>query len=216
MIGEIFVRRDSLSRQHLTERLAEKGFATICSPVAEWLLYSDYMVDKGYNYYKVTGMERLRFLIKKFYMIRYEKRIKSLLSRSGLVHAEPLKIDRIIQNAKPYISPYLAGEAILTVGGALSEVVSHVCGVISIGPFGCMPNRLSEAILTEAMNREGKLATDPKNRTLRSILDGIEDLPFLAIESDGSPFPQLIEAKLEAFFVRAERLHERIMAVRNP
>ena len=74
-----------------------------------------------------------------------------------------------------------------------------------------MPNRLSEAILNETMTCEGKLATDPNNRTLRSILAGMEDLPFLAIESDGSPFPQLIEAKLETFFLRAERLHERIL-----
>ena len=42
LTGEIFVRRDELSRQFLTERLAKKGFATICSPIAEWLLYCDY------------------------------------------------------------------------------------------------------------------------------------------------------------------------------
>jgi hypothetical protein len=40
-------------------------------------------------------------------------------------------------------------------------------------------------------------------------------LPFLAIESDGSPFPQLINAKLESFCLRAERLHHRIMTA-NP
>ncbi|MFC1886627.1 acyl-CoA dehydratase activase-related protein, partial [Thermodesulfobacteriota bacterium] len=213
LIGEIFVRRDSLSRQFLTERLAKNGFAAVCSPVAEWLLYADYMVDKGFNYYKVAGLERLKFLIKKFYMTRYEKRIKSAFSRSGLLHLEPLNIKKIINIADRYISPHLAGEAVLTVGSALSEIVSHACGVISIGPFGCMPNRLSESILNEAMNAENKLLTDPKNKALRTILNDMEDLPFLSIESDGSPFPQIIEAKLEAFFVRAKRLHERIIEV---
>jgi hypothetical protein len=43
----------------------------------------------------------------------------------------------------------------------------------------------------------------------------MEDLPFLAIESDGSPFPQLISAKLETFCLRAERLHERMLAARK-
>jgi len=35
----------------------------------------------------------------------------------------------------------------------------------------------------------------------------IHDLPFLAIESDGNRFPQIITAKLEAFLLQAERLH---------
>jgi predicted nucleotide-binding protein (sugar kinase/HSP70/actin superfamily) len=132
-----------------------------------------------------------------------------------MLHLEPLKIDKIIDFAKPYISPRLAGEAVLTVGSAMAEIVTHACGVISIGPFGCMPNRLSEAILNETMNVEAKLSTDPKNKMLRSILEDMEDLPFLAIESDGSPFPQVIEAKLETFFVRAKRLHERILSARK-
>jgi len=132
-------------------------------------------------------------------------------SHSGLVHAEPLDMKSIINNASPYISPYLDGEAILTVGGALTEVASHVCGVIAIGPFGCMPNRLSESILNVTMNREGKLATDSTNKQLQHILTDIEDLPFLAIESDGSPFPQIINAKLETFRIRSERLHNRML-----
>ncbi len=49
LAGEIFVRRDALSRQYLTERLAQMGFATVCSPVAEWVLYCNYMVDAGLN-----------------------------------------------------------------------------------------------------------------------------------------------------------------------
>ena len=148
-------------------------------------------------------------------MARDKKRIKFILSRSGLVQAEPLNINTIIHNAAPYISQNLTGEAVLTVGSSLTEIASHASGVIAIGPFGCMPNRLSEAILNEAMSREGKLATDPNNASLRTILTNIDALPFLAIESDGSPFPQLINAKLETFCLRAERLHNRMLEVKN-
>ncbi|MBW2576260.1 MAG: hypothetical protein JRC88_12430 [Deltaproteobacteria bacterium] len=215
LVGEIFVRRDGLSRQYLTERLAEKGFATICSPIAEWILYTDFLVDKGLVDCKMTKMEKLAFIVKKKFMARREKRIKSILSKTGMVHIEPLDVKAIVNNAIPYISPNLAGEAILTVGSSLTEIVSHACGVIAIGPFGCMPNRLSEAILNEAMNREGKLATNPKNGRLRAALANIDDLPFLAIESDGSPFPQVINAKLETFCLRAERLHNIMLEVGN-
>ncbi len=215
LVGEIFVRRDGLSRQNLTETLAEKGFAVICSPIAEWILYSDYLLENRLSEHTMSFMGKLGFMLKKRSMARYKKRIKSILSRSKLVHAEPLNIKSIIDNATPYISPNLTGEAILTVGSSLTEVASHACGVIAIGPFGCMPNRLSESILIETMTREGKLATDPNNDRLRSILTDIEDLPFLAIESDGSPFPQLITAKLETFCLRAERLHDSMLDVKN-
>ncbi|MGD2099490.1 MAG: acyl-CoA dehydratase activase [Desulfobacterales bacterium] len=213
--GEIFVRRDALSRQYLTERLAEKGFATMCSPVAEWVLYCNYMVDQGLSPESLSIMEKLKLKIRNKFQARYERRIKSILSKSGLVHAEPIDIDTFIQNASPYISRNLPGEAILTIGGSMTEVVSQSCGVIAIGPFGCMPNRLSEAILNETMTSEEKLALEPTNRKLRAVLTDIEQLPFLAIESDGSPFPQLIDAKLETFCLRAERLHERIMKYAN-
>ena len=213
LVGEIFVRRDPLSRQYLTERLAEKGFATICSSIAEWVLYSDYLVDQKLVHYTMSKMEKLTFMIKKKSMLRYTKRLKSIFARTGLVHAEPVNIKTIINNASPYISPNLTGEAILTVGSSLTEIVSHSCGVIAIGPFGCMPNRLSEAILNETMNSNDKLATDPNNEQLRSILTNLDDLPFLAIESDGSPFPQLIDAKIETFCLRAERLHHKMHGI---
>ena len=213
--GEIFVRRDALSRQYLTERLAKMGFATVCSPVAEWVLYCNYMVDEGLNPEDMTLLDKVKFKIRNKFQARYEKRIKSILSTSGLVFANPLDMDTIIKNASPYISRNLPGEAVLTVGASLTEVVSHSCGVIAIGPFGCMPNRLSEAILNETMNSRDKMATEPENKVLRSVLTEMDELPFLAIESDGSPFPQLINAKLETFCLRAERLHERIMAADN-
>jgi len=212
LTGEIFVRRDPISRQYLTEHLAQKGFAAVCSPIAEWLLYCNYMIKKGLNNYEMSWMEKLKSKLRNRFMVQCERRVKSILSGSGLIHPQPLNIESIIQCASPYISPNLAGEAVLTVGSSLNDVASHTCGVIAIGPFGCMPNRLSEAILNETMNREGKLATDPKNEWLKSTLTNIDDLPFLAIESDGSPFPQLINAKLETFCMRAERLHKRMIS----
>ena len=94
------------------------------------------------------------------------------------------------------------------------DALNKYAGIINIGPFGCMPNRLSEAILNETMKRNDKLSNDPDNQLLRSTLMEIDNLPFLAIESDGSPFPQLIHAKLEAFCLRARRLHEQMLANR--
>jgi predicted CoA-substrate-specific enzyme activase len=211
--GEIFVRRDGLSRQFLTEYLAERGFATICAPVAEWVLYTDYLLRSGfYGKNHISWRGKMAAALKRHVMSQDERRIKSRLAASGLVHGAPLNIDKIVATASPYISPRLGGEAILTVGSSMLEVAVDACGVIAIGPFGCMPNRISEAILNETMKREDKLSCDEHNHQLRNTLSQISDLPFLAIESDGSAFPQLIHAKLESFCLRAERLHERMLA----
>jgi predicted CoA-substrate-specific enzyme activase len=212
LTGEIFVRRDGLSRQWLTEHLAQRGFATICTPVAEWVRYTDFLLDRGLSPVRQSILAKLKGKLKQSFMLKDEIQIKSTLSASGLVHQEAIDIDKVVQHASDYISPHLAGEAILTVGGAIREVATHCCGVIAIGPFGCMPNRLSEAILNEAMHRENKLAAEPQNRVLQKTLKGMAELPFLAIESDGSPFPQVINAKLEAFCLRALRLHRRMSA----
>jgi predicted CoA-substrate-specific enzyme activase len=215
LAGEIFVRRESLSRQYLTEQLAKRGFATVCAPIAEWLLYSDYLVDKGLTNYSMSKIEKMEFLLKKKFMRGYEKRIKTILTKTGLVHMELLDIDTIINNATPYVSNQFVSECILTVGSILTDVASHTCGAIAIGPFGCMPNRISEAILNETMSRKGKLATANRKQELKIVLRNIEDLPFLAIESDGSPFPQIINAKLDAFCLRAKRLHDAMLNSRR-
>ena len=210
LTGEIFVRRDPLSRQGLTQYLAEMGLATICSPVTEWMHYTEYLQLNSLTDHAVSKFSKLRIWLKQSIMVRDEKRIKSILSRSGLVHSEPVDVNALVSSAASYISPDLAGEAVLTVGAAMNDVVNHTCGVIAIGPFGCMPNRLSEAILNETMTQKDKLTLVQHNPRLLAILSQLSDLPFLAIESDGSPFPQLIHAKLEAFCLRAKRLHEQI------
>ena len=216
LIGEIFVRRDGLSRQYITEKLAKKGFAVRCSPIIEWLYYLDYLSLKDAGNQKLSLPGKLGVFIKNKYKHNYESQIRSILSRSGLVQGHGVDIHTIIQKGQAHISINLGGEAILTVGSALTEIADQSCGVISIGPFGCMPTRLSEAILGEAMTREGKLAAFPDDGALTQLLADVDDLPFLSIESDGSPFPQLITAKLETFYLRARRLNERMMdAKRN-
>jgi predicted nucleotide-binding protein (sugar kinase/HSP70/actin superfamily) len=154
--------------------------------------------------------KKLEIFVKNRFKKYYESAFKSILSQSGLISEEHVDIKTTINNGSKYISINLGGEAILTVGSALTEIASHACGVISIGPFGCMPTRLSEAILSEIMTKEVKISSEPDNKKLGLLLKDIDDLPFLSIESDGSPFPQVINAKLETFCLRAERMHEKM------
>jgi predicted CoA-substrate-specific enzyme activase len=216
LTGEIFVRRDALSRRYLTERLAEQGFAVLCAPVAEWVHYCNYLVRHGFNQKPMTGAQKLRLLVRNAFQRHYERRIRATLAASGLVRSGSVDVGAMIAHARPHLSANLMGEAVLTVGGSLSEVLTHSCGVIAIGPFGCMPNRLAEAILAETMTAQDKLDATRPDARLRSVLGELDALPFLAIETDGSPFPQVITAKLESFLLRARRVHERMRAAGGP
>ncbi len=209
LTGEIFVRRDGLSRQHLTERLATKGFATRCAPVSEWVHYTHYLHRQGLTEKGQAPGQRARIALKHLVMRHDEKRLRRRIAASGLIPARGVDTKAALKAGRAHLSPHLSGEAILTVGGSLHEIVTEVCGTIAIGPFGCMPNRISEAILSEAMTREGKLAVSAHPSPALAWLKPEEPLPFMAIESDGAAFPQVTEARLEAFLLRARRLHER-------
>ena len=115
-------------------------------------------------------------------------------------------LKKTIKSAKHLINEQLLGEAVLTVGLAMHEILERSCGVISIGPFGCMPSRLAESILKKEMNIEG-IKRMNKHNIDSALYERLEDLPFLAVETDGNPFSQQIEANLEAFVLQAKRVH---------
>ncbi len=189
LTGEIFVRHDGLSRQFLVEKLAKQGFATKVSSVIEWVYYTDWCFEKGLSAAAPNFRERLSLLLRSAWMRDYEKTFKKIMERSGLYTYRLDDVDHLISESRHLINPELTGEAVLTIGAAVTETLHRYCGVIAIGPFGCMPNRLSEAILSKEMGTEH---------------------PFLAIESDGNLFPQVITAKLEVFMLQALRLHEQM------
>ncbi|MDJ0780452.1 MAG: acyl-CoA dehydratase activase [Desulfosarcinaceae bacterium] len=213
LTGEIFVRRDGLSRQHLTERLAAQGFAVRCSPVSEWIHYTHYLHRRGVTERGGIPLRRLRIALKHRVMLFDEAGLRRRIARSGWLPAHEADTRAIIDAGAQHLSPQLSGEAILTVGGSLHEIITAVCGVIAIGPFGCMPNRISEAILSEVMTSAQKRALNGHGSPRIDQLAPEEPLPFMAIESDGAAFPQVTEARLEAFLLRARRLHERLLSI---
>ncbi|MBA4396908.1 MAG: activase, partial [Syntrophus sp. (in: bacteria)] len=212
LAGEIFVRHDGISRQYLVEELARRGFASKVSTILEWIYYTDWCVKEGVAKSNPTMMDRASLFLRSRYMRRREKLFREALAKSKLCSDKMEDVDHIMKHTRHLINPELTGEAILTVGAVLHEVVDHCCGAIAIGPFGCMPNRLAESILTREMNVEGKMNAGSRSRKLSELSKKRQDLPFLAIESDGNRFPQIITAKLEAFLIQAERLHAELQA----
>jgi predicted nucleotide-binding protein (sugar kinase/HSP70/actin superfamily) len=213
LIGEIFVRHDEFSRMDLMERLSEKGFVVKTAPIGEYIYYSNYLASKNDDVTLGLG-DKVKFKIRDFTQRDIEKKIKKALSKSGFYGYHLTDVEEVIESASPFIKDNLEGEAVLTVGSALSEIIDHTCGVISLGPFGCMPARVAESVLNVEMNIEGKKKSLGKKKNTN--LPDIEDLPFLALETDGNLFPQIIQSKIEIFMLQAERLHEKLIAKDEP
>jgi predicted CoA-substrate-specific enzyme activase len=205
LIGEIYVRREEFSRGELVNALTEKGFVVKTAPITEYVYYSNYLLKKQI----LNGLsvkDRTLLHIKDKYQRILERKIKKIFAKTGLIKYEMIDIDKTMDIATKFMSPELIGEGILTTGLALREILDDACGVISIGPFNCIPSRLSEAILKKEMTIEGKY------RSLGISKNGypeeIKNLPFLYVETDGNAFPQIIQSKIEIFIMQAEKVHK--------
>ncbi|MGE5680241.1 MAG: acyl-CoA dehydratase activase, partial [Bacillota bacterium] len=207
IVGEIFVRHDEFSRMDLMERLIERGFVVKVVPIGEYVYYSNYLARRE-NRNNSPLKDNIKFSIRDYIQISIDRKIRKILSGSGFTEYDLPKMKEIIGRAEKFIRPEMPGEAILTVGSALREILDHVSGVISLGPFGCMPSRVAESILNVEMNIQGKMYSENRVNGNKILA---EDLPFLAIETDGNIFPQIIQSKIEIFMLQAERLHCKLL-----
>jgi predicted CoA-substrate-specific enzyme activase len=206
LVGEIYVRREEFSRLNLIETLEKKGFIVLPTPTSEYIYYCNYLAKSQDRLSTIGLNHKLRTYISEFLQLKIENKIKKEFHKSGLSHYNLIDIKKTVMHSKHLIPEDLLGETILTVGISLREIVDESCGIISIGPFGCMPSRVAESILNKEMNKEGKEKSSGKELGIE-----IDNLPFLAIETDGNAFPQIIQSKLEIFMLQADRLHEKIM-----
>lgn len=207
--GEMYVRNEMFARLHIEETLSKMGFITKITPLIEWLYYVDYVQWKNYGNEKfLTPQKRLFFLTKRKIQSAIEKKIKRIFDKTHLYEYDPIDIAKVLDTANPLVNPKLLGDIGLTVSGGLKESLSESCGVISLGPFACLQTRVAESILRKNMTVGGKMAVNNDSVFGDQIkkLDPEMPLPYLAIESDGNPYPQIIEAQLEVFALQAHRI----------
>jgi predicted CoA-substrate-specific enzyme activase len=208
LIGEIYVRQDQLSRQNLINRLAKKNIIVKIAPVAEFIYYINYIARNNIlNNKQINTIEKIKLNLTYAYQTYQERKFKKIFEKSGLYDFEMIDIAKTIEHAEHLMSKKFTGEAILTTGMALREVLHSATGVISIGPFGCMPSRVAESLLNEEMTVEGKILAS-NNKKYAGKFKNVSNLPFLGIETDGNPYPQIIEARIETFILQSQRIHE--------
>jgi predicted CoA-substrate-specific enzyme activase len=206
--GEIYVRRDEYSSREVLEILSKKGIVVLRAPVMEWLNFVDTRV-KFQEKRKLPFREQLELSVRRLVVGRYEKEVKRILAKSGLYFFQMDNMFEVLKTAGLFVNRWFHGETVLTIGRFFHEIVHEFHGLISIGPFACLPSRVSEAILNPESRTELNEQIDklPNKETLKEF----SNLPFLAVETDGKPFPQILNARLEAFCLQVERVHEKSM-----
>jgi predicted CoA-substrate-specific enzyme activase len=76
-----------------------------------------------------------------------EEYYRGLFAETGLLVSRPNDLAAMFEKSSEHISPKIFGEVTPTVGKGLDAEHEGYDGIILIGPFNCLPFRISEAIL---------------------------------------------------------------------
>jgi len=209
LTGEIYVRRDHFAHKWLNKRFALKGFIVKDAYISEWIYYIDFLLKQKLLEPDTSINKKLERLIRVLYMRVAEYKIKKALAKTGYYKFSLTNVEDLLKRSRHIIPTEYKGEPGLTLGTALHETIHKYCGVINIGPFGCMPTRFTESLAANEMKIENKIFAErlvKKDYKLPEIFNGKMNIPFLTIETDGNSYPQVIEARIETFVLQAERV----------
>ncbi|HOV12806.1 MAG TPA: acyl-CoA dehydratase activase [Spirochaetota bacterium] len=218
VVGEIFVRRDHFSLMGIPERLAKNGFVMLDAHVTEWTRYVDFLQDIKMFETKTNFIGNIEQFIAKIIQDKIEKKVKRIFATTGLYEYEIIDIKKYMKHSTHLFPLTLTGEPGLSTGASMYHLVDKYCGVINVGPFGCMNSRMTEAVTTADMNIEGKETASKVagfDKDYFDIKENIDVLPFLSIECDGNPFSQILEARFETFMLQSQRLYDEMMKRRK-
>ena len=211
LTGEVFARRDSFTNLEMVRHLADKGFVVSTNMLSEQLLYTNYLVRSGQSEPKFGPLGWISFRISSAVQIALERKIKRILAASGLYEYEEARIEELMRYKNHLVTPNLVGEYDRIIGSMHRDALSVYAGIVAIGPFGCMQLRFAEAVAhTQTNVRAKREAMAAAGR--EPVVPGFEDderIPFLNVESDGTQFPQLLQARFENFCLQAARVAAR-------
>jgi activator of 2-hydroxyglutaryl-CoA dehydratase/predicted nucleotide-binding protein (sugar kinase/HSP70/actin superfamily) len=152
IVGEIYVRCEPFSNDFVADKLEAHGLRVKFTPFTEWLDYINYLNGRKKRSSGLSATLNDAIL-------KRVTRITHDAMAATLGWADFFFVEDSIAAARPYLREELEGEAVLTIGGARHQwLAGRIHGVISVGPLECMPNKIAEAHLVHAAEREGILS----------------------------------------------------------
>ncbi len=182
--GDFFLRFSPAFMDGVHERYARQGIILVPVGLNELLLYAAYAgmntVARDWHVRPDSGVAVARACLRVFqadgrdylaawaeyrHLKYYDDRYRQLFLKTGLIVGGIHDIARLFEHASHHLSPTVGGEAVSTVGKGVAAGDDGFAGIIAIGPFNCLPFRVSESILKPYSWKTG--------------------MPILTYESDG-------------------------------
>jgi predicted nucleotide-binding protein (sugar kinase/HSP70/actin superfamily) len=181
--GDFFTRFSSFFMDGVRDLYAERGIILKPVDLSELFLYVAYhplaetagtwgvkpgglaLAKACTRIFQPEGKEYLQHWMSYQTLKREEEHYRGLFRETGLLVANPNAVSSIFERGAEHVSPAIYGELLPTVGKGLEAAREGYDGMLVIGPFNCLPYRISEAILKPLSIQQG--------------------MPILTYESDG-------------------------------
>jgi predicted CoA-substrate-specific enzyme activase len=144
VIGEIFMRDNPFCSGFVVRRLEAMGLETIMAPVREWIQASSIRWQRESAWRgEPLGIAKaaVQGLLQNFLAGRIERRFHAAVDPRYLV-----PVERIMDEATPYIHRDYCGEPPLAFGAAAALAKVGISGVANILPFTCLPGTIVTSI----------------------------------------------------------------------
>ena len=183
VVGDFFTRFSSFFMDGVRAQYAKHGIILKPVDLNELSLYMTYDALAGTasrwdmtpgamalakacsRYFHPEGKEYIQQWLGLQKLQRLEAHYRGLFQKTGLLIAGANVIAAIFAKGAEHISPAIFGEILPTLGRGIEAAHEGYHGIIVIGPFNCLPFRISEAILKPLSIQRG--------------------MPILTYESDG-------------------------------
>ena len=187
IVGEIYVRSHTVSNNYLIHRLEAMGAQCSLSSFAEWMYYTNFTRKRSSlreGLYRTFAFNWIKDRVQQ----GMERRLAAPFA--GLVPGmEESPVEEALALANPYIHDSFEGEAALSVGKMIEYAHNGVDGLISVGPFTCMPTTIVSSVM-------------------KKLTQDLHGIPAITLTFDGQGDPTL-DTRLEAFVDQAKSFQSR-------
>ena len=181
--GDFFTRFSSFFMDGVRDLYAERGIILKPVDLSDLFLYFAYdemawtardwglkpggfaMAKACTRIFEPEGQHYLQQWVGHQMLQGVEEHYRGLFQKTGLLVAGPNAAATVFHKGAEHVSRTIWGELLPTIGKGLDAAREGYDGLILIGPFNCLPFRISEAILKPLSNQQG--------------------MPILTYESDG-------------------------------
>ncbi|PKK83509.1 MAG: CoA activase [candidate division Zixibacteria bacterium HGW-Zixibacteria-1] len=177
LVGEIYLRNNRFSNNHLITKLEKLGMEVKLATLAEWVNYTTYTFRLD-SIYKKNWKGVVAAYLQQIIQSRDEHKMEKSFDRHLPIDHEDSVIN-ITKLAAPYLPIEVRGEAVLSIGKSIDFVRRGASGIINCMPFNCMPGTIVSSLS-------------------RKVSHDFHDIPWLNISYEGLKDTGE-ETRLEAF-----------------